>query len=273
MKISLFILCLLIYIPVFCQEEKPTEPQKKAVHSLGISFGVNDFHFRDEYLSPHIFSKSLFSTQLSYQIRSKHYLHNIDVDFSTGHPNSEIQPRNVSENIGSVSYTISRVIDAGHIAGKPLELSLGAGISSNIVSTEFDAEDKKYSYVWDEQSWYCSNSLNLHLKGEYQLSKKSCFSMQFALPLFGLVSRPENGHSFNAENAKVINHFLNVEVQGKPEFFWDNASLSCKLGFKQQIGSGCNLKVDYFFNYITSDRPAPVQMYMNRFMVGFEFLL
>ena len=272
MKVLLFILSLLMYSVTFCQEGQPKE-QQKSVHSLGISLGVNDFHFRDEYLSPHIFSKSSFSTQLSYQIRAKHYLHNIEVDFSTGHPNSEIQPRNVSENIGSVSYAISRVIDVEHIAGKPLELSLGAGVSSFIVSTDFVAEDKRYSYEWNEQSWYCSNSLGIHASGNYQISDKTGFSIQLALPVFSLVSRPENGHSFNAENAKVIDKFMNVELQGKPEFFWDNAALACELGYKQQLGKHCNLKLNYLFNYATSDRPAHLQMYMNRFLAGFEFLL
>lgn len=270
MKISIFILCLFMYSAAFCQENQPNV-QQKSVHSLGISLGVDDFHFREEYLSPHIFSKSLFSTQLSYQIRTKLYLHNIEVDFSTGHPNSDIQPRNVTENIGSVSYAISRVIDVEHIAGKPLELSVGAGVSTFIVSTDFVAEDKRYSYEWNEQSWYCSNSLNLHLDGKYQLSSKKSFSIQFTLPLFSLVSRPENGHGFNTENAKVIDHFLNVEVQGKPEFFWDNAALACELGYKQQLGNRCHLKLNYLFNYASSNRPAHLQMYMNRFMAGFDF--
>jgi len=272
MKITLFFLALLLCSAVFGQEEKPTEPQKKAVHSLSINMGVNDFHMRDEYLSPHIFSKSLFSTQLSYQIRAKHYLHNIEVDFSTGHPNSNIQPRNVAENIGSIAYTVSRVIDVEQIAGKPLELSLGAEVSSFIVSTDFVAEDKRYSYEWNEQSWYCSNSLGIHASGNYQISDKTGFSIQLALPVFSLVSRPENGHSFNAENAKVIDKFMNVELQGKPEFFWDNAALACELGYKQQLGKHCNLKLNYLFNYATSDRPAHLQMYMNRFLAGFEFL-
>jgi hypothetical protein len=240
---------------------------------LGISLGVDDFHFRDEYLSPHIFSKSLFSTQLSYQIRAKRYLHNIEVDFSTGHPNSDIQPRNVTENIGSIAYAVSRVIDVEQIAGKPLELSVGAGVSTFIVSTDFVAEDKRYSYEWNEQSWYCSNSLGIHTGGNYQVSDKTWFSMQFVLPFLSLVSRPENGHSFNAENAKVIDHFLNVEAQGKPEFFWDNAALSCELGYKQKLGNRCHLKLNYLFNYATSNRPAHLQMFMNRFMAGFELLL
>jgi hypothetical protein len=270
MKPILLLLSLLLNFPSFCQEEQPAE--QKPVHSLGIGIGANDFHFRDEYLSPHIFSKTMFSSRFSFQYQAKLYLHSIDLSYSYGHPNSAVQPRNVKENIGSVAYAISRVIDVEHIAGKPLKLSLGAGISTFIVSTDFVAEDKRYSYEWNEQSWYCSNSVNLHLKSEYQFSKKTCFFMQFTLPVFLLVSRPETGHTFNTENEKVIDHFLNVEVQGKPELFWKNVAFGWEFVYNQQLGSRCNLKLNYLFNYVTTNRPAYLQMYMNHFMVGIEFL-
>ncbi len=273
MKKSVLFLCVLFPLSAFCQNGQSAEPQQKEpVHSLGFSIGVNDFHFRDEYLSPHIFSKAMFSSRLSYQLQAKQYLHSIDLSYSCGHPNSAIQPRNVSENIGSISYAISRIIDVEHIAGNPLKLSVGAGVSTFVVSTDFDAEDKRYSYVWNEQSWYCSNSLNLHLNGDYQLSNKTSLCMQFTLPVFLLVSRPEIGHNWNAENMKVIDNFLNVEVQGKPEFFWDNVVLAGELVYKQQLGDHYNLRLNYAFNYIASDRPLSLQMYMNRFLMGFEFL-
>lgn len=273
MKMSLFFFFLFFYVFAFGQEELQSKVQQKVGRSLGISLGVNDFHFRDNYLSPHIFSKTMFSSAISYQFNAKRYFHSIDLSYGFGHPNSDIQPRNVSENIGSISYAISRVINASNIAGHRLELSLGAGVSTFIVSTNFNAIDRRYNYVWNEQSWYCSNSLNLHLGGEYQIHDRKSFSMHITLPMFRLVARPENGHIYNNENAKVIDRFFNVVVQGKPEWFWDNASLAYELGYKQPLGKCTNLKLNYLFNYITSDRPLHLQMYMNRFMVGFEFLL
>jgi hypothetical protein len=271
MKVAILFLCLLFCFPAFCQEEQPSA-QQKPVHSLGISIGINDFHFRDEYLSPHIFSSILFSSAISYQFKAKQTLHRFNATFNTGHPNSTIQPRNVTENIGSLQYTISRVFDVEHIAGQPLELSLGAGVSTFIASTNFNAIDQRYNYVWNEQSWYSSNSLNLQFGGECQISDHNNLSIQITLPMFRLVSRPEIGHSFNAENDKVIQHFLNVESQGKPEWFWQNAIMACELGYRHQIGKFCSLKLNYLFNYVTSDRPLPLQMYMNRVLVGFDFL-
>lgn len=273
MKILLFFLCLFFSVSAFCREEEQPQVQQKLVHSLGISLGVNDFHFCDKYLSPYAFSNTMFSSEISYQFNAKRYLHSIDLSYSFGHPNSGIQPRNVSENIGSISYAISRVINVKHIAGHPLELSLGAGVSTFIVSTNFNAIDERYNYVWNERSWYCSNSLNLHFGGEYQIHNNRSFSMHFTLPMFRLVSRPENGHIYNNENTKVTDNFFNIVVQGKPEWFWNNTALTYELGYKQPLGKCSNLKLNYLFNYVTSDRPLHLQMYMNRFMVGFEFLL
>lgn len=273
MKTSLIFLCFFLYFPSFSQEVHQSPSQQiKPVHSLGFGIGINDFHFRDQYLSPYIFSKSMFSSRLTYQSQAGHFLHNIDISYSYGHPKSELQPRDVTEHIGFISYSLSRVFDVGQIAGNPLMLSLGAGFSTFVESTHFTATDKQYSYQWNEQSWYCSNSFDLHFQGKYQLARNNSFILKLALPAFSLVSRPENGHYFNARNMKVIDHFLNVELQGKPEFLWDNVSLLGELGFKQGLSKHCNLNLSYLFNYASSDRPMSLQMYMNHFLVGFDFL-
>lgn len=269
MKTSICFVCLLLSLSVFCQEK---QQRKESVPSIRFSIGVNDFHFRDEYLSPHTFSKAMFISGLSYELRTQQRLHSFNLTYSYGHPNSDIQPRDVTENIGSLAYSFLREIASKQIAGNPIDLMVGAGVSAFIAKTTFIAEDKQYSYEFFDQSWYCSNSLNLLFRSEYQLSKQNGISFQFTLPVFSLVSRPENGHSFNPDNAKVINNFLNSEVQGKPEFLWDNIALAFDLGYKQQLGNCCNLTLDYMFNYATSDRPLRLQMYMNRVLVGFEFI-
>lgn len=269
MKTSICFICLFLSLSGFCREK---QQRKESVPSVRFSLGVNDFHFRDDYLSPHTFSKAMFISGLSYQLRTQHYLHSVDLTYSYGHPNSKIQPRDVTANMGSLAYSVLREIASKQIAGNPLDLMVGAGVSAFISNTTFIAADKHYSYEFFDQSWYCSKSFNLLFRSEYQLSKQNGVSLQFTLPVFSFVSRPENGHSFNPDNAKVISNFLNSEDQGKPEFLWDNVALVVDLGFKQQLGNRCNLTIDYVFNYATSDRPLPLQMYMNRFLVGFEFL-
>jgi len=269
MKTRLVVVLLFCITRVFSQDG----PLKKEfIQSLGISSGVNDFHLRDQYLSPYIFTKTLFSSQVSYHLKTGRYHHKIDFSYSSGHPNSSIQPRDVTQKIGTFSYSLLRVLGEKHVAGKPMQLSLGAGASTLIANTNFIATDTQNSYQYFDQSWYCSNSINLLLGSEYLLSEKNSFSLEFTLPFLLIVSRPENGHGFNPKNAKVINKFSSVLTQGRPEFIWNNFVIAYLLGFRQKLSNRCNLRVNYLFNYVTSDRPIPLEMYMNRFLVGFEFL-
>jgi hypothetical protein len=273
MKTPLLLLCVLFSVKVYCQDVQTTEDQqKKPVHSIGFITGVNSFHFRDEYISPYIFSKMIFASGLSYHADTKRFNQSVDAFFSVGHPLSKIQPRDVTEQIGSLSYKIIHVFDEVHISGNPLDLSLGAGITSFISNTDFIGRDERYNYEWPEQSWYCSNSLNLILRSDYRLSSKKSLFAEFTIPIFQLVSRPENGHAFNDNNVKVIDRFINAELQGKPEFIWQNISIRCEAGYRQPLGKNCIFNLGYVFYYAHSERPLPYRMYMNQFLTGLDFM-
>lgn len=245
-----------------------TQPRR----SVGLAAGVCDFHLLDQYLSPYIFSNTFFSSELSFQLQAKRMFHRIDLSYSYGHPDSKIQPRDVTENTGYLTYSLTKVFYTTHLAGHPLILSSGAGFSSFISSTHFVGADKSYSSRWEEQSWYCSNSLDLNFYGEYQTSGKNSLFLHLTLPFWGLVSRPENGHVYNAQNRKVIFHFLNAELQGEPAFIWEQMAISGETGFRQVITSRCIMNLDYQFRYVSSDRPLAVKMYMNQWLLGFDFL-
>jgi len=273
MKTPLFFLFLALSFSLFCQNEQLLEKkQQKTTHLVGISMGVNDFHLRDEYLSPHIFSKPMFSSGLTYQVQSKKLLQEVDLSYSFGHPDSNIQIRDVTEKTGFVSYSILHTFFEKKISGNPVQLSLGTGISSFIAHTNFIGRDEKYKYDWDEQSWYTSNSINLLFRSEHMLISGKSFFLQVTMPFFSLISRPENGHVWNDDNLKVINSILQVESQGKPEFFFKNPVFFSQIGYKQPIGKNFDLRFNYQFNYISSNRPLPLKMYMNQFMTQLDFL-
>ena len=265
MKTRLLLLLLICTTGVFSQNEQlPRQSKKGFIQSLGFSVGVNDFHLLDQYLSPYIFTKTFISSQVTYQLKTVRYQHTIDFSYCSGHPNSTVQPRDVTQKIGTLSYSLLRVIGEKQMKGNPIELSLGGGVSSLIANTNFIAIDKQNSYQYFDQSWYCSNSINLLLRSEYLSSERNSFSLQFTQPLFLIVSRPQNGHGFNQQNAKVIHNFPRVLTQGKPEFIWNNIVIASLIGYKHQLSNRCNLNVNYLFNYVTSDRPVALQMYMNR---------
>jgi hypothetical protein len=272
MKTMLVLLSLLFCLPAFSQNEQSPVQQQVLNNSLGFSAGVGDFHSRDHYLSPYIFSGTMFTSRLSYQLKTERYLHTIDIVYSTGHPDSDIQPRSVSEKIGSLSYSITCTVDVEQVVGNPFVMSLGAGISLFAANTNFNAVDESSQYTFYDWSWYMSHSLNILFRCEYQFPERSCFSFQFTMPAIRLVSRPENGHYFNDENVKVNNNFWNATVQGKPDYFWKNIVLFCEAGYKRHLGENFDIRATYQFNYVSSDRPLLLQMYMNQFTVGLDWL-
>lgn len=272
MRTILLFIFILFSIRIFPQDVQTLEkPENKTIHTLGFSAGITGFHLRDEYLSPCIFSGNMFSTGMAYEVQTKNFYHILDFGYKAGHLNSDDQPRSVTEKTGFFSYSVFRRISTKQICGNPLRMSIGAGVSAFVANTDFIARDDNYSYEWPEQSWYCSNSANLHFRGDYELYSGKSFFLQFSLPVVSLVSRPENGHNLNESNTEVMNKFYKVEFQGKPEFFWQNLPVICKAGYKQPVGKKCNFRVDYLFEYFHSGRPMPLRMYMNQVQAGMDF--
>ncbi|MGA8263036.1 MAG: hypothetical protein WB779_01190 [Ignavibacteriaceae bacterium] len=272
MRTNLLIICLLFPFTIFCQDEQSSEKEQiEAYNTFGVSLGINDYHFRDEYLSPNNFSALMLTAALSCKINTEKFQHSIEAIYSIGHPASTIQPRDVTENIGYLAYSISGVIDKEYPAGNPLELSMGAGITTFVNNTDFNAVDTRYNYSFFDRSWYWSHSLNLLLGVEYKLTEQRSISLWLTLPVFSLVSRPENEHYYNDNNMKVINNFFTAATQGKPEFLWSSVVLLFETEYSQPISSNLDIQATYRFSYSSSDRTLPLKMYMNNLLAGINW--
>ena len=61
------VLLITVLIPnhVLCQDEQLAVLQPKlSEHSIGLGIGINDFHQKDQYLSPFIYRGSIFSSMI-----------------------------------------------------------------------------------------------------------------------------------------------------------------------------------------------------------------
>ena len=270
MKKIVVILLLAFPFIVLCQDEQLNEG-RNINNSLSILSGINELHYRDEYLSPYNYSAVMFTAASTYTLRTGPYYHSINAFFSTGHPSSEQQTRDVTEYAGNLSYLISLMVLNTTIFDNSFQLLPGAGISSFFTSTNFDASDDQYDYTFYDRSWYWSHSLSLSLSGVYALSGNSSISLQAAFPLFSLISRPENSHNFNDKNAKVIDNFFTAAGQGRSEFLWNDLVLLLEAGYARPISDHFDFRVLYRFSYGSSDRPLPLKMYMNNFLAGINW--
>jgi len=241
---------------------------------LGAGIGLNDFHIKDEYLSPYPFGGIMFSSKLLFEAESENGKHALETYFSTGKIDSDEQPRNVTPIIASSSYSYTHVIDNLEIAERPLKFSLGAGISSFVMNTDFVTESPAGLGKYYDESWYWSHSLDFLVSGDYSLSEDKTLSAQLALPFFRIVSRPHNGHWNNPKNSEIISdNFLTAAVNGKREFLWDNFALYCAIEYKQKLKENIYLRGSYRFNFVSSERPLSMNSFMNNFLIGLDFSL
>ncbi|MEW6194984.1 MAG: hypothetical protein AB1521_07510 [Bacteroidota bacterium] len=285
MKISIRFLqlklILIIFLLVFfslrvteCQTSDSPIETDTTKYLLGGAIGLNDFHIKDEYLSPYPFGGIMFSSKLLFEAESESGKHALETYFSTGKIDSDEQPRNVTPTIVSLSYSYTHVIDNWEIAERSFKFSLGAGISSFVMNTDFVTESQAGVGEYYDQSWYWSHSLNFLAGGDYALSENKILSAQLVLPFFRIVSRPYNGHWNNPKNSEIISdNFLNAALDGRREFFWDNFVLYCAVEYKQKLKENIYLHGGYRFNFVSSGSPLPMNSYMNNFLIGFDFSL
>ncbi len=242
-------------------------------HSFGVVVGFNDVHQKDEYLSPMIFSNTFYAVGISYESKTLTNRHAIEASYGSGRLDSDIQPRDVFAYVGYFSYAYTHVVDTWNIGGNPLAVSLGAGLSTFVTYTDFNATDKLYNVTTYDQSWYWAHAVDFRLRGEYSLGGERSISFQLAAPLAQLVSRPGNGHYFNNRNAEVQKNFLNAATQGKLEFLWGNVAILGECEYRHRIIEHLDVRGIYRFRYASSDRPLPFGMYMNTVVIGLLWVI
>ena len=251
------------------------QEKERSTISLGVSIGINDFHQLDKYLSPLIFNGINFASKISFQAKTKDNRHRIDGFFTIGTLNPDIQQREVTLKGGYISYSFVHSLHSWELAGHQLQLSIGPGISSYVMNTDFNTTDET-GYITLDQSWYWSHSFNLIFLGNYIFDKNKNISLQFTIPFAELVSRPENGHRLSQTNLDVVDkNFLNASKQGKLEYLWNNFVFFTDLEYHQSINNNFELGLGYRFGWVSSDKPASIlftSMYMNQLFAGIDYL-
>ena len=272
MKFRITCFALIIFISFssnsYCQNDESVNNNNS---SFGASLGINEFHQRDKYLSPYIFSGMIFASRLSYEFRTEKNINKVDAFFSTGSLNSDIQPRNINHYVGYISYSFLHQLVPFKLGDSPIKFSIGGGFSSFLENTDFYTDE-----IADvDHSWYWSHSLNLLVKGDYQLDNRKNIFIQLTLPAVKFVSRPQNGHLLNDRNSEVNKNFLNAAKKGRLELLWKNPVFILEIGYRQPIGDKLDFFGTYMFGYTSSNRPdamLTMNNYMNNLLIGIELI-
>lgn len=241
-------------------------------YSIGGRIGLNDFHMKDEFLSPDIFKGILFSSEISFSAELKKIRHTVDLYFSYGNPEPNHSQLELTQYIGGISYSFFHSIDSLKICGSPFAFSLGVGLSSFVMNTDYNISSSLGLGKSYDQSWYWSHALDIKIRGDYILSDIQSLSVQLGAPIIKIVSRPANGHWLDSSYNEVSrDNFLNAATQGRREFIWNNFVLDFKFNYHHRISNTINLICGYNFNFTSSDRPLTMKSYMNNLLIGVDY--
>jgi len=273
MKSLIFVILCLTNIasrlPAYCQVDSLLGPSGSRFSIAG-SVGFNNAYQRDNYLSPFVFDGLYFGSKLSFVAQTDMGRHTIDAFYGQGALNSKIQPRNVMQHVGYFSYSFVFSVATPEIAGNVLRSSVGGGISSFVMQTDFNTTDET-NYTTYDQSWYWAHSVNLVLSEGYEIETRKTLSLRFTVPIALLVSRPANERWMNSNNAAVINNFFKAAGQGRMDYVWNNLAIFTDIEFRYPLGGAFDILAIYSFGYVSSGRPDPILslgMYINTYMLG-----
>ncbi len=252
-------------------QESPRRPSEGPTHSFAFGAGITDYRVRDNYLSPVAFGGSLLALGASYRRETAHSRQAIETSFASGTIKSAAQPRDVTPYDGSISYAYLRSLRPPG-GGFPLALLAGVGVSSFLTWTDFNATDPATGYTFFDRSWYWSHALDAHLLADYGLAGGRHLALRVSAPVVRLVSRPENGHAFNASNASVMRNLLHAATGGSVVALWESPVVEWQLEFQQPIGARVGLRIGYAFQNASSETPLPLRMYTNRVTVSLVLL-
>jgi hypothetical protein len=276
MRMFLLLLCAVLFTQesALCQDIEEAAPKSAtAMHRIGASIGITDLNVKDEYASPYIFNGIVFSTRVSYHATLEQSRHEIEFGFVTGTIASDMQPIDVKEKGGSVSYAYSRSMHRWNADGRTLELFAGAGISTFVMNSDYLTPKTINWFAPVDQAWYWSHALDLHATAEYAFGEQSTISLKASLPVVRIDSRPDPGHYNAPRTQKVQTNFLRAATRGQAEYLWDNFSAFFEMEYRHPIGDGADVRGTYAFSYASSDRPLSMGMYMNQFFVGIDIRL
>ncbi|OGU34934.1 MAG: hypothetical protein A2068_00830 [Ignavibacteria bacterium GWB2_35_6b] len=267
-------LLIIVFSPsqIVCQTSEDST-SGAAKYSVGANIGISDFHIKDEYLSPDVMKGILFASEISFKSKLKKNIHAVDIFFSKGNTNSDIHELELTQYAVGISYSFLYSIHSFDAGEFPVELSLGAGVSSIVMNTDYITKSLIANGKNYDQSWYWSHSLNFLIHCDYSFSKDQSLSVQLTAPVFKIVSRPANGHWLDERNQEVLNDsFYNAATQGSPEFIWDNFALYCAVNYNHKIKDNIDLSFGYRFNFVSSNTPLSMKSYTNNLLIGLNFL-
>jgi hypothetical protein len=239
-----------------------------AADELVLRLGVSDFHIRDQYLGPRVYSGPLFWSGVSYRTACGNARHTIDAGFGVGHTSAVEQQPEASQYVGHASYMFLISLHVQEMDAGQLEFFFGPGLSTYFTTTDIVTPESITWYGATDKTWYWSHALDLNVTGECRMSGGQVISVKLNLPVVRIVSRPDAGHNFSGRNIDVRDNFLAAASGGSVKALWNSLALVCELEYRQRLSEQFDVGCTYRFAYASSTIPLNMGMYANTLLAG-----
>jgi len=229
-----------------------------------LKLGVNDFHIKDERLSPLIYRGLLFSASVSYNYQRNKYLHEIEFSVSPGKLFCTFNQNQIEEYNGYVSYSLLYQIYKKELSNSNFDFNVGTGIESYMSWTH--TRNPNVFLSSGEYSWYWSHSVPIILDGRYNINYKHCINLQISSPLIRLVSRPD--YSQNQRYYEIQYNPQKAALYGDIEFLWSDFVFFTKLSYDFKLSNHFDFNLSYRFNFASTHKTELMRLYTNNLLIG-----
>jgi hypothetical protein len=230
---------------------------------ISISFGLSDFHVRDELASPLTYSGLGIASCLQYVRKcgeSNHffeftaYYSNLKTNYETYYaPNLRLGFNyNYLHNLLSVKSKQNHFI-----------INAGGGIFSFLSYSRYSAHIVPNIFM---NRWIFTHSLEISSLFEYIFYSSNNFQVQLSFPVISNVSRP--AYIDPPDNSGLTEP---VKIFGTTVFYSDNLILKLKIKYMHEFKEWFDIFAQFDFQYTSYDVPRRISMYMNNFLVGTYF--
>jgi hypothetical protein len=215
--------------------------------TLSLGIGLSSISNKDAFQSPYTYRGTNLIFNVTYTNFRAKGQHIIDLTYSGGQMESIVSP-SADNKLLLLNYDYLFNL-SGKRGNKRFIPAGGIGLHSLLSNTN-------YLPKVESPKNYLSGGSYLTLSGNilYQLNKRNSIRMQFGLPIFGLVYRPDfeiNG-----------NTLIKTSVIGK------SSLLSVKLEYNFKLRAKLNMTATYSYNYFTFDEPRPITILQNGLLIG-----
>ncbi len=251
------ILTLAISVVVSAQNLPPK-------HGLTIAIGADNFHIKDEYISPLIYRGTVFSVAALYRVAGETTRQTIEADFSTGTLTSAPRQFDAQHYIGALSYTVLFRLHETEAFGLPVGFFGGGGIGSTFWISDYSTPATLQPN--GRGDGYLVHGVALAARAEAGLGSGRLLALQASSPVLRLVSRPEYGVVSNRSD-----DYLYALEHPYTEYFWENPVVQFQAEYSQPVSDSFDFDAVYRFGFNRCDEPLPMSAFSNTFVAGMRW--